>query len=290
MRPRVFPAEDGMGGAVRDHVGDASMRPRVFPAEDVTNRTSIRCPGRASMRPRVFPAEDSRCVGSQATRTQASMRPRVFPAEDVGNARIRRLRRDRFNEAAGIPRGRRADASKNNCMLSASMRPRVFPAEDSSPTMGALRRCRRRFNEAAGIPRGRPGDRSSAPLSTARGFNEAAGIPRGRRVATPTASSRGTSFNEAAGIPRGRLPRHPAFDPGRRASMRPRVFPAEDNGDERRVLDRGGASMRPRVFPAEDMGSLTPRSSPRCFNEAAGIPRGRLTASAVAVTPAPVLQ
>ena len=35
--------------------------------------------------------------------------------------------------------------------------------------------------------------------------------------------------------------------------MRPRVFPAEDIGDE--LLDAGiddPASMRPRVFPAED--------------------------------------
>ena len=61
-------------------------------------------------------------------------------------------------------------------------------------------------------------------------FNEAAGIPRGRlphRLAL--LSRRQFSFNEAAGIPRGRLE-------GLRldhrlcqgASMRPRVFPAED--------------------------------------------------------------
>ena len=35
--------------------------------------------------------------------------------------------------------------------------------------------------------------------------------------------------------------------------------------------------MRPRVFPAEDCQASEPaRSRPRCFNEAAGIPRGRL--------------
>ena len=37
------------------------------------------------------------------------------------------------------------------------------------------------------------------------------------------------------------------------ASMRPRVFPAEDpeQGDQAPAL--AGASMRPRVFPAEDV-------------------------------------
>ena len=61
-------------------------------------------------------------------------------------------------------------------------------------------------------------------------------------------------FNEAAGIPRGRhvirLAVREVFSP---ASMRPRVFPAED------------ASL-----------SVIPASAARSgFNEAAGIPRGR---------------
>ena len=64
--------------------------------------------------------------------------------------------------------------------------------------------------------------------------------------------------------------------------MRPRVFPAEDmlGRDGRRALLR--ASMRPRVFPAEDLSDMigfneaavAPGSG--SFNEAAGIPRGRL--------------
>ena len=84
------------------------------------------------------------------------------------------------------------------------------------------------------------------------------------------------------------------------ASMRPRVFPAEDaqganvpvaaskGFNEAAGIPRGRlvaqlqrefdglASMRPRVFPAEDPNNerQRPRSSPR-FNEAAGIPRGR---------------
>ena len=59
--------------------------------------------------------------------------------------------------------------------------------------------------------------------------------------------------------------------------MRPRVFPAED--DSRGLSDpwRGHASMRPRVFPAEDCRPwrIARASGTRCFNEAAGIPRGR---------------
>ena len=59
--------------------------------------------------------------------------------------------------------------------------------------------------------------------------------------------------------------------------MRPRVFPAEDADVEDDQDGAREASMRPRVFPAED--SRGPRSdcpaSPG-FNEAAGIPRGRL--------------
>ena len=58
--------------------------------------------------------------------------------------------------------------------------------------------------------------------------------------------------------------------------MRPRVFPAEDSRDAGTRLAASHASMRPRVFPAEDSRhAVTHRS--RCrFNEAAGIPRGRL--------------
>ena len=85
------------------------------------------------------------------------------------------------------------------------------------------------------------------------GFNEAAGIPRGRLALSSPSERRRPGFNEAAGIPRGRLERPKQLANRRLASMRPRVFPAEDTtGDER------GASAAGR------------------FNEAAGIPRGRL--------------
>ena len=68
-------------------------------------------------------------------------------------------------------------------------------------------------------------------------------------------------FNEAAGIPRGR-PRNNVISmrlrPGysgrpRRASMRPRVFPAEDAQHAELAAIGSVASMRPRVFPAEDL-------------------------------------
>ena len=87
------------------------------------------------------------------------------------------------------------------------MRPRVFPAEDR----------RRRRTSTRGVP---------------RRFNEAAGIPRGRPSTGSPASRASSCFNEAAGIPRGRLQED---DPGvaeRDASMRPRVFPAEDTPDQ----------------------------------------------------------
>ena len=60
------------------------------------------------------------------------MRPRVFPAEDFGEACNFAEVSTGFNEAAGIPRGRRT--ARLRCWTAymlASMRPRVFPAEDS---------------------------------------------------------------------------------------------------------------------------------------------------------------
>ena len=60
------------------------------------------------------------------------------------------------------------------------------------------------------------------------------------------------------------------------ASMRPRVFPAEDPADLPGKLPAFHASMRPRVFPAEDSGLWNASTAASwCFNEAAGIPRGR---------------
>ena len=71
-------------------------------------------------------------------------------------------------------------------------------------------------------------------------------------------------FNEAAGIPRGRLlaagpVRHVWID----ASMRPRVFPAEDPRRRRSQSMPLVASMRPRVFPAEDPPRVEVRYSDR---------------------------
>ena len=58
------------------------------------------------------------------------MRPRVFPAEDISHGSSAPSNAGSFNEAAGIPRGRRK------------------PTEEPNPNAGG-------FNEAAGIPRGR---------------------------------------------------------------------------------------------------------------------------------------
>ena len=59
------------------------------------------------------------------------MRPRVFPAEDASVGAFIASAITGFNEAAGIPRGRRAVAAGWCRRPSASMRPRVFPAEDA---------------------------------------------------------------------------------------------------------------------------------------------------------------
>ncbi len=68
------------------------------------------------------------------------MRPRVFPAEDLADSAAALRQLAGFNEAAGIPRGRRLAVFQE-------VRPH------------------RRFNEAAGIPRGRRGvDRSTISI------------------------------------------------------------------------------------------------------------------------------
>ena len=58
--------------------------------------------------------------------------------------------------------------------------------------------------------------------------------------------------------------------------MRPRVFAAEDQSGKSTQNPGLFASMRPRVFAAEDFG-YNPAVCPsgHCFNEAAGIRRGR---------------
>ena len=214
----------------------ASMRPRVFPAEDQWVIIARRLPqssfneaagiprgrlevvvrarhGRgASMRPRVFPAEDAALRPDTGAIPQvASMRPRVFPAEDLSCRPPSPRCWPSFNEAAGIPRGRlRGQCLGSVSRLPASMRPRVFPAEDARGRRRLVLPQRVRFNEAAGIPRGRHAYVQLQRRRIMGGFNEAAGIPRGR----PDAAAH--------------------LIPGRRASMRPRVFPAEDRGRARR--------------------------------------------------------
>ena len=61
------------------------------------------------------------------------MRPRVFPAEDQERHPLSDEYHEGFNEAAGIPRGRRGRLRvARQRPAGASMRPRVFPAEDDS--------------------------------------------------------------------------------------------------------------------------------------------------------------
>ena len=84
------------------------------------------------------------------------MRPRVFTAEDQLILEIPGTKiAARFNEAAGIHRGRPIVAEDQLTEAqTASMRPRVFTAEDHREPAGpGGERCR--FNEAAGIHRGR---------------------------------------------------------------------------------------------------------------------------------------
>ena len=205
------------------------------------------------------------------------MRPRVFPAEDDQVVDVDAAGSVRFNEAAGIPRGRHALRRTPVAGAGASMRPRVFPAEDDwGAEIGSGLFLR--FNEAAGIPRGR---RSNGrwPRPAPSCFNEAAGIPRGRHHRSPArCPSDRRCFNEAAGIPRGRLAAPPLLARRRQASMRPRVFPAED---ARLAL------VGIPVFAGFNEAAGIPRGRPwrgaraaslcHCFNEAAGIPRGRHT-------------
>ena len=205
------------------------MRPRVFPAED--HRTDGGSGRRvtASMRPRVFPAEDLRHGAcSDAHRGgQASMRPRVFPAEDPSTSFARRAAGSCFNEAAGIPRGRRNHSVRRVFRERASMRPRVFPAEDDQrnqnprgETNASMRprvfpaedsRCVRLvwsaasncFNEAAGIPRGRHGAPKGGPRGECASMRPRVFPAEDTTIRAPRHRMR-ASFNEAAGIPRGR--------------------------------------------------------------------------------------
>ena len=204
------------------------------------------------MRPRVFPAEDRHVPERPIDRGPASMRPRVFPAEDASPGVGRRCRAESFNEAAGIPRGRRRSRRPGAGRLHASMRPRVFPAEDRrvSPLRAGA-------SQASMRPRVFPAEDYRVYWRQTRAAQQASMRPRvfpaediSFRAVSGFARSR---FNEAAGIPRGRLQESPAAAPlADDASMRPRVFPAEDAPREDSVPAATTASMRPRVFPAED--------------------------------------
>ena len=153
------------------------------------------------------------------------------------------------------------------------------PVHESCLTMpgvaipGEHPRARARKAGADGAPRQRQcrADRVRADPGRGRDRNTA-------RAVTPASAGSAADLNEAAGIPRGRLPsRAERAAHVRVASMRPRVFPAEDFPGPVPAARPVAASMRPRVFPAEDLlrNRSIRRSIQGCFNEAAGIPRGR---------------
>ena len=106
------------------------------------------------------------------------------------------------------------------------------------------------------------------------GLNEAAGIPRGRHEKTYHQTRFWTRFNEAAGIPRGRLPIETVNSQFIEASMRPRVFPAEDAVAVRHEEPVHVASMRPRVFPRK-----TDRSQPVAIQGGSPLDRERFARS-----------
>ena len=229
----------------------------------------------ASMRPRVFPAEDSAGRVAADGSRGASMRPRVFPAEDRATGHATASTCGRFNEAAGIPRGRLGDVNRITGDIRASMRPRVFPAEDGRalPVVPRAVPASMRPRVFPAEDRARtasPGPRSSNASMRPRVF------PAEDEALYGDFSPPHVRFNEAAGIPRGRLRHGGARDGAQYASMRPRVFPAEDTLANDATKAVSIASMRPRVFPAEDTRPRPrPRRPPPRFNEAAGIPRGR---------------
>ena len=233
------------------------------------------------MRPRVFPAEDSAttrgCFSAARSFNEAAGIPRGRRSAPPRSRRSAGC----FNEAAGIPRGRRPGDGRGSPGRSASMRPRVFPAEDRlAAVQGGVGRA------ASMRPRVFPAEDFPAQRSrhvAVPGFNEAAGIPRGRRrFGDGCCEAQAARFNEAAGIPRGRRFDVGGFGYHPDASMRPRVFPAEDMGVAVERRDRPLASMRPRVFPAEDSrNAIRASCNWRSFNEAAGIPRGRHVARVI---------
>ena len=134
------------------------------------------------MRPRVFPAEDSQRLRRPARTGTGFNEAAGIPRGRRAMASVPvRGRRTSFNEAAGIPRGRRAPHDRLGAHVLASMRPRVFPAEDlKTPCLQGFL-AKSGFNEAAGIPRGRHTNEDDTRTWVDGCFNEAAGIPRGRR-------------------------------------------------------------------------------------------------------------
>ena len=231
------------------------------------------------MRPRELPAEDRQSGGRTASgRCRFNEAAGVTRGRPTGGHRNPFPGCDRFNEAAGVTRGRRdlSDTFETSGSL-ASMRPRELPAEDRIFLGGLLQQ----FVAASMRPRELPAeDRERRPgvlgLCPA-GFNEAAGVTRGR-----PSQGAGDPMTIAASMRPRELPAEdlsdisPSLQWAIQASMRPRELPAEDLHARVVRVESVDASMRPRELPAEDRcrsGGLD--RSPGCFNEAAGVTRGR---------------
>ncbi len=131
------------------------------------------------------------------------------------------------------------------------------------------------FNEAAALHRGKRHMSINVDQSRSS-FNEAAALHRGKPASLPSPTRSTRCFNEAAALHRGKLHGEPSWDQHERASMRPRLFTAENQQahqvrrskvgcfNEAAALHRGKqASLRWRMVGASS------------FNEAAALHRGK---------------
>ena len=229
----------------------ASMRPRLFTAENCSSQTGIAAASRSFNEAAAF-HRGERCAGSKAlsripcfNEAAAFHRGEPLPSQallvvsrsfneaaafhrgEPASCAVGYARTTSFNEAAAFHRGERGDILQGDRDLAASMRQRLFTAENPR-SRGHLGRIKCRFNEAAAFHRGEP-SRAENMLRRARSFNEAAAFHRGELIGLARCPICGS------------------------ASMRPRLFTAENPGAMRRSRPSATASMRPRLFTAENI-------------------------------------
>ena len=128
MRPRVFPRKTRISHSGGSPDFCASMRPRVFPAEDgISSLEYTASKYSASMRPRDIPRGRREQEHDDFPRRNLLHEAAGIPAEDAASFIDDSPPRKRFNEAAGIPAEDRRPVRRRHARDSASMRPRVFP-------------------------------------------------------------------------------------------------------------------------------------------------------------------